>query len=88
MTESTSLLGISNAIVDVLAHVDEDFLERIGAPRGSMTLIDEERAHEIYDMMGPATEMSGGSVANSIAGFANLGGTAAYIGPRQGRSAG
>jgi sugar/nucleoside kinase (ribokinase family) len=80
MTEATSLLGISNAIVDVLAHVDEDFLDKIGAPRGSMTLIDEERAHEIYDMMGPATEMSGGSVANSIAGFANLGGTAAYIG--------
>jgi sugar/nucleoside kinase (ribokinase family) len=70
----------SNAIVDVLAHVDEDFLDRIGAPRGSMTLIDEQRAHEIYDLMGPATEMSGGSVANSIAGFANLGGTAAYIG--------
>ena len=80
MTEATSLLGISNAIVDVLAHVDEDFLDKIGAPRGSMTLIDEQRAHEIYDMMGPATEMSGGSVANSIAGFANLGGTAAYIG--------
>ena len=80
MTEARSLLGISNAIVDVLAHVDEDFLEKIGAPRGSMTLIDEDRANEVYGMMGPATEMSGGSVANSIAGFANLGGTAAYIG--------
>ena len=80
MIEKTGLLGISNAIVDVLAHVDEDFLEKIGAPRGSMTLIDEDRAHEIYGMMGPATEMSGGSVANSIAGFANLGGPAAYIG--------
>jgi sugar/nucleoside kinase (ribokinase family) len=80
MTEATDLLGISNAIVDVLAHVDQDFLEKIGAPRGSMTLIDEDRAHEIYGMMGPATEMSGGSVANSIAGFANLGGSAAYIG--------
>lgn len=80
MSDQTHLLGISNAIVDVLAHVDEDFLARIGAPRGSMTLIDEERAHEIYDLMGPATEMSGGSVANSIAGFANLGGSAAYIG--------
>ncbi len=80
MVEKTGLLGISNAIVDVLAHVDEDFLEKIGAPRGSMTLIDEDRAHEIYGMMGPATEMSGGSVANSIAGFANLGGPAAYIG--------
>ena len=80
MTDSLKLLGISNAIVDVLAHVDEEFLTRIGAPRGSMTLIDEARAHEIYDMMGPATEMSGGSVANTIAGFANLGGNAAYIG--------
>ncbi len=80
MTAITSLLGISNAIVDVLARVDEGFLDKIGAPRGSMTLIDEERAHEIYGMMGPATEMSGGSVANSIAGFANLGGAAAYIG--------
>lgn len=80
MTDSIKLLGISNAIVDVLAHVDEDFLAEIGAPRGSMTLIDEQRAHEIYDMMGPATEMSGGSVANTIAGFANLGGDAAYIG--------
>ena len=46
MTDSIKLLGISNAIVDVLAHVDEEFLEKIGAPRGSMTLIDEARAHE------------------------------------------
>ncbi len=74
------LLGISNAVVDILAHVDEDFLDRVGAPRGSMTLIDEARAYEIYSMMGPATEMSGGSVANSIANFASLGGRAAYIG--------
>lgn len=80
MTESAQLLGISNAIVDVLVHVDEDFIKKIGAPSGSMTLIDEAHAHEIYDMMGPATEMSGGSVANTIAGFAILGGTASYIG--------
>ena len=80
MSESVQLLGISNAIVDILAHVDDDFLQQIGAPRGSMTLIDESRAHEIYEMMGPATEMSGGSVANTVAGFANLGGSAAYIG--------
>ena len=80
MTQSVQLLGISNAIVDVLAHVDENFLKLIGAPLGSMTLIDEARAHEIYDMMGPATEMSGGSVANTIAGFAILGGSASYIG--------
>lgn len=80
MNQATQLLGISNAIVDILAHIDDGFLEQIGAVPGSMVLIDEERAHEIYGMMGPATEMSGGSVANTIAGFANLGGLAAYIG--------
>ena len=80
MPAKVQLLGISNAIVDVLAHVDHEFLDRIGAEPGSMTLIDKERAKDIYNMMGPATEMSGGSVANTIAGFANLGGSAAYIG--------
>ncbi len=80
MTHSVQILGISNAIVDVLAHVDQVFLDLIGAPLGSMTLIDESQAHEIYAKMGPATEMSGGSVANTIAGFANLGGSSAYIG--------
>jgi sugar/nucleoside kinase (ribokinase family) len=80
MTHTVQLLGISNAIVDVLAHVDNGFLEQIGSVPGSMTLIDVDRAREIYSMMGPATEMSGGSVANTVAGFANLGGSTAYIG--------
>ena len=80
MDDSIQLLGISNAIVDVLTHVEDGFLDRIGADPGSMTLIDRDRAREIYDMMGPATEVSGGSVANTIAGFATLGGQAAYIG--------
>jgi sugar/nucleoside kinase (ribokinase family) len=80
MTQTVQLLGISNAIVDVLAHVDTAFLDTIGAPLGSMTLIDEIQAQDIYSRMGPATEMSGGSVANTVAGFANLGGSAAYIG--------
>ena len=80
MTHSVQLLGISNAIVDVLAHIEHDFLREIGAVPGSMTLIDKDQAHELYGKMGPATEMSGGSVANTVAGFANLGGTAAYIG--------
>ena len=80
MTHSVQLLGISNAIVDVLAHVDHAFLDSIGAPPGSMTLIDKKQARDIYSKMGPATEMSGGSVANTVAGFANLGGSAAYIG--------
>jgi len=80
MKQAVQLLGISNAIVDVLAHIDDGFLKKIDAVPGSMTLIDQQRAHEIYSLMGPATEMSGGSVANTVAGFANLGGSAAYIG--------
>ncbi len=80
MNNGIQVLGISNAIVDVLAHIEDSFLAQIGAPRGSMTLIDEKRAHEIYALMGPAMEMSGGSVANTVAGLANLGGRAAYIG--------
>ena len=80
MSNDVQLLGISNAIVDVLAHVDDHVIDEIGLVPGSMNLIDEKRAHAIYEMMGPATEMSGGSVANTIAGFANLGGRAAYIG--------
>ncbi len=80
MNHSVQLLGISNAIVDILTHIEDDFLEHVGVVRGAMTLIDEDRAHEIYAMMGPATEMSGGSVANTVANFANLGGSTAYIG--------
>lgn len=80
MAHDIQLLGISNAIVDILAHVDHALVDRIGLVPGSMNLIDQQRAHDIYEMMGPATEMSGGSVANTIAGFANLGGRAAYIG--------
>lgn len=80
MNRRTELVGISNAIVDILAHVEPDFLEQIGAPPGSMILIDESQARSLYARMGPATEMSGGSVANTIAGFANLGGRSGYIG--------
>lgn len=80
MAYSVQLLGISNAIVDILAHVDDEFLKEVGAVPGSMTLVDMDRAREIYAQMCPATEMSGGSVANTIAGFANLGGSSAYIG--------
>ncbi|MEM1440062.1 MAG: adenosine kinase [Pseudomonadota bacterium] len=74
------LLGISNAIVDVLCHVEPEFVSQFGNPPGSMTLIDRDDAERIYDMMGPATESAGGSVANTVACFASLGGEAAYIG--------
>ena len=80
MAARVQLVGISNAIVDVLAHVDSEFLNTIGAPPGSMTLIDAQQADALYAQMGPAKEMSGGSVANTVAGFAILGGSAGYIG--------
>jgi sugar/nucleoside kinase (ribokinase family) len=74
------VLGIGNAIVDVLARADEDFLLAQGMRKGAMALIDEARAQAIYDAMGPAVEMSGGSAANTIVGLASLGGRAAFVG--------
>jgi sugar/nucleoside kinase (ribokinase family) len=74
------VLGIGNAIFDVLVQTDEKFLADHGMTKGSMALIDEARAASIYRDMGPATEMSGGSGANTIVGIANLGARAAFIG--------
>jgi sugar/nucleoside kinase (ribokinase family) len=74
------VLGIGNAIVDVLARAEEDFLLAQGMRKGTMALIDEARAQAIYDAMGPAVEMSGGSAANTIVGLASLGGSAAFVG--------
>lgn len=74
------VIGIGNAIVDVLSHSDEDFLRRQKMPKGSMSLIDEPRAEAIYNAMGPVIECSGGSAANTIVGAAMLGGKAAFIG--------
>src|ERR1700761_6512993 len=74
------VLGIGNAIFDVLVQTDEGFLSRHGMAKGSMSLIHEERAAVIYRDMGAATEMSGGSAANTIVGVASLGARAAYVG--------
>ncbi len=74
------VLGIGNAIVDVIAHADEAFLEREGLVKGTMALVDAERAAALYDMMGPGIEASGGSTANTMAGLASLGGNGAFIG--------
>jgi len=74
------VLGIGNAIVDVLARAEDDFLVRHDMRKGAMTLIDETRALAIYDAMGPAVEISGGSAANTIVGCASLGGRAAFVG--------
>ena len=74
------VLGIGNAIVDVIARTDDDFLARQNMHKGTMQLIDEPRAASIYDAMGPAVEVSGGSAANTIVGVASLGGRAAFVG--------
>jgi len=74
------VLCIGNAIVDVIARVGEDFVSRHGLVKGSMNLIDETRAEELYAGMGQAIEISGGSAGNTAAGVASLGGQAAYFG--------
>src|SRR3569833_1273082 len=74
------VLGIGNAIVDVIARAEDDFLVAQGMHKGAMALIDEARAGAIYDAMGPATESSGGSAAITIAGVASFGARAAFVG--------
>ena len=79
-TAHYDVLGIGNAIVDVIARAEEDFLLAQGMRKGAMALIDEARAQAIYDAMGPALEMSGGSAANTVVGLASLGARAGFIG--------
>ena len=74
------VVGIGNALVDVLTHADDVFLEAHGLVKGAMTLVDTARAEELYAAMGPGIEMSGGSLGNSTAGVASFGGKAAYLG--------
>jgi len=77
---SIDVVGIGNAIVDVIARCDEVFLDKEALVKGTMALIDADRAEALYRMMGPGTEASGGSAGNTMAGIASLGGNGAYIG--------
>ncbi len=74
------VVGVGNAIVDVLAPSTDEFLREHGLTKGSMLLVDEARARDLYANMGPGREASGGSAANTMAGVASLGGKPAYIG--------
>jgi sugar/nucleoside kinase (ribokinase family) len=74
------VIGLGNAIVDVLTEADERTLERLDLAKGTMTLVDEARMAELYGGIGPAVEMSGGSCANTTAALASLGARAAYVG--------
>jgi sugar/nucleoside kinase (ribokinase family) len=79
-TARYDVLGIGNAIVDVIARTEDDFLVKQGMHKGAMALIDEARAQAIYEAMGPAVEISGGSAANTIVGVSSLGGRGAFVG--------
>ncbi len=79
-TGDIDILGIGNAIVDVISNASDDIIAAHGLPKGSMTLIDAERADALYADTGPGVEISGGSCANTMAGAASFGATGAYIG--------
>jgi len=74
------VLGVGNAMVDVIVHADDALLQREGMVKASMQLIEADRARELYDRLPPGIEVSGGSAANTMAGIASLGGRGAYIG--------
>jgi sugar/nucleoside kinase (ribokinase family) len=74
------VVGIGNALVDVIAHADDAFIDAHDLVKGSMTLVETDRAVGLYRALGSAVEMSGGSAANTMCGVASFGGRAAYIG--------
>lgn len=74
------VVGIGNALVDVISHADDSFIERQALTKGSMTLVDTDRALHLYRALGSAVEMSGGSAANTVSGVASFGGLGAYVG--------
>ena len=80
MAPRFDVVGVGNALVDVIAHSSDEFLDEHGLVKGSMTLIETDRAVELYGSLTGAVEMSGGSAANTMCGVASFGGTAAYIG--------
>ena len=80
MPELYDVVGIGNALVDVISHADDTFITDQALVKGSMTLIETDRAVSLYRALGSAVEMSGGSAANTLCGVASFGGRAAYIG--------
>ncbi len=80
MSPRFDVVGIGNALVDVLSHETHEFVVEQELTPGAMTLIDTERAEALYAAMGPAVEISGGSAANTLAGVTSFGGSAAFVG--------
>jgi sugar/nucleoside kinase (ribokinase family) len=77
---TVDVVGVGNALVDVLSLATDEFLDEHGLTKGAMVLIDADQAERLYAAMGPGTEMSGGSAANTMVGVASLGGTSAFVG--------
>src|SRR4030095_10610555 len=81
MADATlDIVAMGDAIVDVIADCDDEFIRAHNLPKGSMQLLTPGQADDLYAAMGMAREMSGGSAANSMAGIAAMGGSAAFIG--------
>ena len=80
MDKSYDVVGIGNAIVDVLVQADDDLIDNFELTKGTMALVDEAQAERLYASVGPGLETSGGSAANTLAGVAQLGGRAGFIG--------
>jgi sugar/nucleoside kinase (ribokinase family) len=80
LQKTLDVVGIGNAIVDVLVHVNDDQIDQFGLTKGTMALVDEGQAEALYAQLGPGLETSGGSAANTLAGIAQLGGRAGFIG--------
>src|SRR5487761_2045606 len=79
-SDPLDVVAIGSPLVDVLVNVTEEELARTGLVKGSMELVDLERAQDLYERVGPTGEVSGGSAANTCAGVAALGGTAGFVG--------
>jgi sugar/nucleoside kinase (ribokinase family) len=77
---TVDVVGVGNALVDVLSLATDEFLDEHGLTKGAMALIDADQAERLYGAMGPGTEVSGGSAANTMVGVASLGGTSAFVG--------
>jgi sugar/nucleoside kinase (ribokinase family) len=80
LDKSYDVVGIGNAIVDVLVQADDDLIDNFELTKGTMALVDEAQAERLYASVGPGLETSGGSAANTLAGVAQLGGRAGFIG--------
>ncbi len=87
MSERLDVVGIGNALVDVLSHETHEFVVAQDLTPGAMTLIDTERAEVLYAAMGPAVEISGGSAANTLVGVTSFGGRGSVRRPRRRRRA-